>query len=407
MKFKSIFLLVLMVVFTASTFITEANTSIDPMTRTLLFIDEQGEHAINHIQSNRQEKSYGEINKQLNTNKLKVIPTKVNKLDQYKDFTDIAINVDQVSSNANLMNTLKKLKKEGKKIYLFGKNVTPKQFESLVGFDNSIEVLDQAMTTEEIERRKREKLEKPRQLLLPENYQVIGFNFGTGSKNPLMLSSIEGENPTLQSHMYLNAVLSSIAREMQKVDDIKIQESASFYFSPDYTTYFYTAGGSLVGSDNTNYELLKDTSETISDYDYITLKDLSQIKTYDTLVNELEVLVVDHDVPYDVDNLIDWAPKDTVDQTLVQISLPWGISYQFTNSGAISIDDISDRELDFGRWLINESDIPDTLNFVPSIQVHSSGSLVLLDIRRDYNFYRYGYNEDVFDSIWIPVQYDY
>jgi hypothetical protein len=245
---------------------------------TLVFVDEDAIDAYAYIQNNQESEAYQAINYQIKHEKVKLIPLKDISPDNQLKFTDIAVNIDQLANDPLLQKYLSSLLHEGKKVYLFGEKLTLQQYKEYVDLDDSsIEILEKKLTTDEIKRRKEEKLEKPRLLVEPSIFQVIGYSLDRGSDHDLFFANFAGEGFKIESQMYLDAVISNMIHKKNS-GDYGIQTSSPIYSGPDYVQNIYDPVGIKVGSNTTDYTLFRDFAEKDTKYDYFSIKDYSEVK---------------------------------------------------------------------------------------------------------------------------------
>lgn len=382
--------------------------------KTLQFHSSDAEDSIQYIKNDQKDKSLDEIRQNLNTNQIAVKPESVKVPETSTD--ELAYPISSIREDKSLRKSVQTALLNGSKIYLYGDNVTIKEFEELLNIKGEIS------PTKSIEEMKNTRLAKPKAYVeSDQSFNVIGYTIKDEPHQIYFATFISDKEESFEkkAHMYLRAILDHEIKVTKKLNKEKADTTAVVNCNkahadtspvsshPDINTYYYADGTNILkGRFNTDW-ILSRTTETDPNYDYFSVRDNLEITPYNAAI--LYWAKVDHDIPYDSDNIYQWAPKDTSGST-IQVSLPWGIAYSFNPNGNIVVDEMGSQSLDYGRWVLEGrwwiGFLPNPTRFEPTTEWLSYGSYAVMDIRHwakfhdSYYYYDNGYQ-------YIRVSYDY
>lgn len=302
---------------------------------------------------------------------------------------EIAFPVIMVRNNISLQNTLNQAINNGKRVYLFGDGLTLVEYKNLLHLDSLDVYTNNGMVdlAKDPTPEKGTIKENPeRETITGEDYySVIGYTKNTGVPLQLitntMTNGYEDEYfGTVPSNLQMNQYYQEI------LDNVTQNKILSDQFGPygivnsSKVKYQLTAYlGVQVGKVVSQWILNKNTSETDKNFDFFYVTDLTQLLTYNS--GRATYLKTDHDIPYSTDYIQTWGPHDDSDgHYTVQLTVPWSASFSFDMVSKPSIDDISNSDLDYARWVVRDTDMSDD-TFEPKTQWKSAGTYASMDIR--------------------------
>lgn len=394
------------------------------------------EKSFSDLKNNKKDEALASIQRSLDEKSLKVSlknvekSTKAENLDQVDG---LAYPIKVVRNNKNLQEELQQAMKDGEKIYLYGESVTFDEYKELLGLDDVTIEVDgkdgKAMKVTMLEEKAKEekgKLKNNPNSLAEESEdakQVIGYTTEENVVNKLFTATINsmGKNGKLKlkNEDYIQAILddqvrtSEIEKRNSQSDDktafgfTKNSASASLILRKDsydhiaYAKYNYNTYGKVY----TDWKLYQQTNESVSNYDYFTVKEYMQPYTYNG--SFIDYVKVDHDIPYDSDHIGEWGPNDSSGPTYsVGLGYPFSISYSFSMSSDPYVNEIGSQYYDYGRWTM--SSMGSGERFVPSTGWKSYGTMASMDIR-DYVDFHVPASGGVTTRAYqkIDVNYDY
>jgi hypothetical protein len=353
--------------------------------------------------------------------------------EEIENYDEIAFPVEDVRNDKKLQKDLKKLMKNGTKVYLYG-GLTLEEYTRLLDIEKlttskkgkKYVISDPDPDTDDLQDKGiKDQPKKPRDIGEQDDglYEVVGYSLQEDAINKVVISNITSYNENKEvapttDEMFLEIVdAANLTGEIQ-VEEQQAEKLAHFGVfkqnkalaerktrksAPDwiYGSAYYN--GMRVGYTYTDWVIQQELSESDSTYDYFNIFDTTTFRTDSGW--EGYKWTVDHDLPhYTVDRLSDFSPKDDwFSPYTVSIGSPWNIGYSFSMSGGPDIDEASNRELGYARWYITGDLYNHT--FEPAMAWKSTGTLAEMDIRHWGYFSKRTLRASSF--IKINVKYDY
>ncbi|WP_047983539.1 hypothetical protein [Ornithinibacillus californiensis] len=359
--------------------------------------------------------------------------TEAKQISNLEKVDGLAFPINEVRSNDSLQKSLQQMLKNGEKIYLYGENVTFNEYKTLLGLsDVTVDVLGdsgesmQFSFLEDSVNNEKGKLKENPHSLAEKNEdakQVIGYSLDNTAVNKVFSATINSEGPNgnlkLRLEDYLQVILDDQIRTAEIEESYQSDKNASMglfqenaalagltlrkdsYDHIAYAKYNYTTFGKVY----TDWKLYQQTSESVSGYDYFVVKEYMQPYTYNG--SFIEDVKVDHDIPYDSDEIGEWGPSDSGGPTYsVSLSWPFSISYSFSMSSGPNVNEIGSQYYDYARWTMSTYSSGE--RFIPSTGWKSSGTYASMDIR-DYVYFHVPGSQGSTTRAYqkIDVNYDY
>lgn len=210
---------------------------------------------------------------------------------------------------------------------------------------------------------------KPNAKVGEESSNIIGYSLNKNEKRQFVDVSTgsvndKGETTENTEDIYVASIISEQAEVVEleegtaeteetaviskNVASAALSEKTSGYgIRSEIWNSSYTV---MYGKVAMQWELWQETADGVANYDHFTLRPVTQA----TAQNGARAwyLWQDIDIPSDNDELRVWTPKgDTkTDYFKASLSFPWSVTVEMNFDDAITIDDQSDIDLDFGRW---------------------------------------------------------
>ncbi|PEL13686.1 hypothetical protein [Bacillus sp. AFS017336] len=331
-------------------------------------------------------------------------PGDIININEMLEADEIAYPAQALYNNSYMQSVLKQALMNNKFVYLYGNAITISDYKSLLGLD-SISVNDITSDGEEItpvfgtnsstekgvvrsnpERENTYYEDPSTRIIGPVNedrYQVIGYTLNTNAPTRLITNTIvTGYNDDYYGDIPNDVQTEQILQEtLEDVTQNKILEDTTtrtiVASSPTKFTLSSYIAGELVGKVVSHWTLNKK-SDSDSHFDYFYVDDQTQLLTYNGGI--ATYLKVDHDIPYSEDYLDQWGPKDGTGSFQFSFSIPFSISFSFNMDSNAHVDDISNEDLDYARWVVTDGDMSgDT--FRPRTAWKSAGTYASMDIR--------------------------
>ncbi|KQL39267.1 hypothetical protein AN960_09895 [Bacillus sp. FJAT-25509] len=334
---------------------------------------------------------------------------------------EIAFPINMVINNESLQNSLNQVLNAGKRVYLYGSDgITLSEYKDLLHLDNLnvfTEEQGEVDLAKDPSTEKEEVKDNPELETAPneDKYNVIGY---TKNPNPLQLitntmtngytDEYFGEVPSsLQIENFYQEVVDNVTQNKILEDEIGPM-AANVASSPIKYKLSSYISGVLRGKVVSWWKLYKDTDETEKNYDHFYVSDYTQLLTYNQ--GYAVYLKTDHDIPLSPDSIEDWGPHDSDGPSYsINLGYPWGASLGFTMPTSPKVDDISNSDLDYARWVVTDSNMSGDI-FNPKTEWKSAGTFATMDIRHWAKFKTVvGGRSIVSDEVShkINVDYDY
>lgn len=315
----------------------------------------------------------------------------------------LAFNVKNVKNDKQLQSFLHEALQNGKYIYIYGETKRM-EFKDLLNLEtikvplnvNGEKVYaDFSSKAEEI-KEKGPRKSKDTGLNVKDTISIIGYTINKNS--PLQYSQININSYDSKGKKRENTIevyMQEIINQQSKIIDINKKETGqTSLIKKDYalagssrvdsnygfTGAVYSPNDQLWGRIETDYILYKANSDGSSNYDFFSVKPMTQIVEFNGA--QSRELKTDIDIPYDVDHLEDWSPyNDETGRTFsIQLVYPFSISWGMTWDDKVDINDISSRYYDYARWIVTDGDL-NRQDFRPGAGWASSGTFAVADVR--------------------------
>lgn len=379
------------------------------------FGNEKVEQSLQHLVKNNKDEALETIQQSLESEKLNISTIDVEKSSKVKkgDMVDgLAYPIKSVRKNKTIQNYLQQMIHDGEKVYLYGENVTFNEYKKLLGLtDITVEVLGEngksmeiSLLEDEANKEKGGLKDNPNSLAKEneDEKQVIGYSLDNNAVNKIFTATINNDSKNgklkLRNEDYIQAILDDQLQTMEIEKNYQPDNETALRFlqkntasagrtlrkdSYDhvaYAKYNYTTYGKVY----TDWKLYQQTSESVSGYDYFTVKEYMQPYSYNG--SYIDDVKVDHDIPYDSDEIGEWGPDDSGGPTYsVGLSYPFSISYTFSMGADPYVNEQGSQYYDYARWTMSSYGSGE--RFIPSTGWKSSGTYASMDIRDYVDFH--------------------
>jgi hypothetical protein len=280
--------------------------------------------------------------------------------DEQKKSSD-AFAFNPKAMTAREKNEIQDLLNSDKIVYLYDEITLP-QVNEVFG-EEVFQILDnETIKNELIEKGYKgaelEKLVLKEQQINEKKYDVIGGYKRNGKVIPF-LGTIQTDDSEIGMVHYIDSILDNVNHvhlEKKSILTTSKAVATNVHDSPNHNATAYS-GTTKVANINMDYFLEQDLEETVDKYDHFALKDHMELTTYNGA--DPTGMLLRHDLPYagctDCDNMEEWSPKDTTNESSISVSLPWGIGWNFTTNDDIDIDASGSQTTDYAKWFVTEA----------------------------------------------------
>lgn len=261
------------------------------------------------------------------------------------------INVDTVNNNNDIRKKANNLVTSNEKVYLYGEDLKVSEIEDLLTI--SINELDNKNTKNDID-------------IQEESWNVIGIENGTAISFAHIQSYDYDNNkiaPILEN--YIDTIVSSENR----INELNEQSIQSFGAGDSSTIVdsgynikdvLYTNdawGNSILRSTLlADYILYKNNNDTDPTYDYFLIKNNTQLYTNRAKAANGYKLVVKHSLPNSgVDNITDWGPHSSRNDSTFSLSYPLGVSWSFSAGDSVDITTTENLSADYVQYVLTNT----------------------------------------------------
>lgn len=365
---------------------------------------EDAESLIENFKIKKQDDSILKEQKYMNNGQLNVKSKRVGTISEDDNATDLAFYIKDVEKSSELREHLKLALSEGKMVYIYG-GLTYEEYAQLLGLDNlTVDVASESGKSMELKMvDKKDEKHKVKQNSLnvegEDTHDIIGYTLSPDVTDRLFVSDINvttknGKINPNNKH-YMQEILSNLSTKIEnsgeatekssflnllKENKAKATPVASIPAPATASAYW---NDMLIGRIITAWSLDQGFDEKDSKFDYFTVKDNSQILSYNGCAPNY--YKEDHDIPRDIDKIYDWDPGDDSSSPYqIGIEAPWAISYGFELGGDPNVEDIGSVDNDYGRWEIKNGlsgSLKNGDRFRPATAWYSAGTYATMDIR--------------------------
>lgn len=345
------------------------------------------------------------------------------------DSTDIAANIKDVKNDKQLQQYLQQSIQNGKKVFIYG-GLSSKEYKKFLKLDE-LKVKDKnnkghfefgATLEEDTEKGPL----KEEAVDYSEQTSIIGYTLDENDTNQYLELNVtsydeNGEVRETSESAYLQEILSY---ESELIDETQPQEESDTQFSflektsanaanrevqdkYGFRTSVYDSRDSLIGRVDTDYRLLKESSDSSSTYDYFTLRPITQITHYNGALSKK--LYENIDITYSDDQLKNWSPKGDTDSVSYNVSMsyPFAISFGVSWNDGTKVDDQSSLGYDYARWVVTDASLNGE-TFEGAAGWASTGTLASATLTTIGTFYIGPSNQyPVTGKKNISIRYDY
>lgn len=350
----------------------------------------------------------------------------VNDISNLTSNDEIAISIEDIRSNLDLVKYIQECFFNGVKVYMYGENITLEEYKNLLNIDEIfVDKVDDdgnkmkfrfGVSEEEIieskigslENKNYDEIEMDSSLLKQgvkdgeksavekEVFDVIAYDMD-GNNNKLILSTISSYNEGSNKKMIEEEKISNeifLSNILDSFYETKIKDNTNTYGityvseAPAFIKGDCYVGSKLIGQSVTDWYMKRESSEGSTSFDYMALEDRTSYNGYNG--NGVRTFWTDHDIPYTNlgDRITDWKPDESnTANHNISLSLGAGgatLNYSFSTGSKFTVKDIGSRTLGYGRWDATSYDIIPSTNvskWYPSTSWLSTGRKAVLDIR--------------------------
>jgi hypothetical protein len=156
--------------------------------------------------------------------------------------------------------------------------------------------------------------------------------------------------------------------------------------------------------------LEQDLDETVEIYDHFAIKNHVELETFNGA--DPWLISIDNNFPFagctsgNCDNIQDWQPQDTTNESSFTLSFPWGLGWSFNTNDDVDVDVSGSQASDYAHWSFTEartwsSYLHNPERVTPGSAWISTGSYAAVDVST------IGYFDYELQTRSIQFDYDY
>lgn len=377
-----------------------------------LFFFTEDSRLSSQLRTSASDDSFRHIEFYLNENDVKII--------QSQDYESVetdeyAFPVSYVQKNSSAQDFLSKQIEQGKKVYLFGDDLTLDTYNNLFGvsFDKP----------EDIEKLKSTPTDEPQMYI--ESDGILGvIGYEKDSDIPIYVAEFadqHGRSFVPDQKESLRAIIDhqivvaennpstsvSLLKENTASAALVLRKSQA-----NINKYVYLNGNIMKGQVNSLYRLRQDTDDTDNNYDYFGIEESVEVTKYNAAQID-GVWTIRHDGFGLQDAPYDFQPEDknSISSFTFELGFPSGVNLGLTwdSNTTVNIDNRSSQSSRYGLWEMDAANITgyfeNGVRFKPATSWMSTGSLAIMNSKRVGSFSDMLYDYEFTQT--IAVSYDY